>query len=345
MNKIIVASTRKEAGKTSIIIGLAKAISNKEFSYMKPLGDHLLYKEKRLWDYDSELVINVLGLSDNPENVSLGFAHSKLRYMYDETSTKDKINEIIRNVSKNKDFVLIEGSDTIQYGLSVYLDPLTIARNTGAKLLLVLSGPDECIIDDITFLKNCVITEDINLIGVIINKIKDVDEFKKLYLDIFSDLGVNVLGIIPHRPELTYFTMEYLNHILNAKVLAGENGLKNRIERIFVGAMSAAQVIKKPLWNLENKLIITPGDRLDMLVAALDSSTAGIVLTNNILPEDPVIESRANIKKIPLLLVPKDTFAVAKEIDDMEILFTKDETDKISLLEELIKKHVDLSKF
>lgn len=345
MNKIVVASTRKEAGKTSIIIGLAKAMSNKEFGYVKPLGDHLLYKEKRLWDYDSELVINTLGLTDNPENVSLGFAHSKLQFMYDETSTKDKINEIIRNVSNNKDSVFIEGSDNLHYGLSVYLDPLTIVRNTDAKLLLVLSGPDECIIDDITFLKNCVITEDIDLLGVIINKIKDVDEFKRVYMDIFSDLGVNVLGIIPHRTELTYFTMEYMNQLLNAKVLAGENGLKNRIEHIFVGAMSAAQVIKKPLWSLENKLIITPGDRLDMLFAALDSSTAGIVLTNNILPEDPVIESKANIKNIPLLLVSKDTFATAKEIDDMEILFTKDETEKINLLSDLVKKHIDLTKF
>ncbi len=344
MEKIVIASTGKEAGKTSLIIGLAKAI-NKKIGYMKPFGDRLLYQKKRLWDYDSALVTNVLELDEQPEDISIGFAHSKLRFMYDEASTKEKLTEISNNVGKDKDIIFIEGGKNLNYGLSVHLDPLTIARSTGAKLLLLLCGPDETIIDDITFLVNCVNTENIELLGVIINKIKDVDNFKDLYLDAITEMGVKVLGVIPYKKELTYFSMEYLYQTILAKVLAGEKGLKNKVEHIFVGAMSTAQVIKKPLWALENKLIITPGDRPDMIIAALESSTAGIVLTNNILPSDPIIESKANMVNIPLLLVSTDTFATAKQIDDMEITFTKDETDKIELLETLVKNHVDLSVF
>ena len=344
MEKIVIASTSKEAGKTSLIVGLAKAL-NKKIGYLKPLGDRLLYQKKRLWDYDSALITNVLGLEERPEDISIGFAHSKLRFMYDEVSTKEKLIEITNNVSKDKDIIFIEGSKNLSYGRSVYLDPLTVARSIGAKLLLIFSGPDEAIIDDITFLTKCVNTEDIELVGVIINKIKDVDNFKDLYLDTFKELGVKVLGIIPYQKELTHFSMDYLYQVLFAKVLAGEKGLQNRVEHIFVGAMSAAQVIKKPLWALENKLIITPGDRPDMIIAALESSTAGIVLTNNILPSDPIIESKANMVNIPLLLVSTDTFAAAKQIDDMEKTFTKDETEKIDLLGKLVKKYVNLSDF
>lgn len=344
MKRIVVASTHEEAGKTSIIIGIAKALSGKNIScgYMKPLGDRLLYQKKRLWDYDASLVSNILGLTEKPEDISLGFDHNKLRFMYDEQSTSKKLKEICNNVSKDHDVVLIEGGRNLAFGHSVFLDPMTIARNVGAQLLLILSGEGSEIVDEIAFLRNCVLSDSSDLAGVIVNQVKDIEEFKNLYMDIFNELGVPVLGIIPYEEDLTHFTIDYLYKTLFTKIIAGEGGLMNVVNHIFVGAMSAAQVITKPLWQYENKLIITPGDRIDMITAALDSSTSGIVLTNNILPDDPIIQSKADTRNIPILLATNDTFAVAKLIDDMEILFTKDETKKITLLEELVKKHVKL---
>jgi BioD-like phosphotransacetylase family protein len=345
VQKIVVASTREEAGKTSIIIGLAKTLSGKKIGYMKPFGDRLLYQKKRLWDYDAALIANIIGLDDRPEDISLGFAHSKLRFMYDEETTKEKINELVDQVCENKDIIFIEGSKNLSFGLSVYLDPLTIARNTQAKLLLILSGDEDEIVDDITFLKKFVKADDVELIGVIINGIKDIKEFKNIHLKDFQDLGVKVLGILPYKEEMTYYSMEYLYQTLMAKIIAGEGGLQKKVKNIFVGALSASLVVNLPLWRSENKLIITGGDRTDMIIAALESDTSGIILTNNIIPDDPIITSKANSANIPLLSVPKDTFKIAKQIDDMEILFTKDETDKINLLEELVKNNVDLNIF
>ena len=71
MKKIVVASTHKEAGKTSLIIGLSKILEGKGLSigYMKPIGDRLLYQNKRLWDFDAALVTNVLNLTESPENI------------------------------------------------------------------------------------------------------------------------------------------------------------------------------------------------------------------------------------------------------------------------------------
>ncbi len=226
VEKIVIASTSKEAGKTSFIIGLAKALEGKKkIGYMKPLGDRLLYQKKLLWDYDSSLVSNILNLDESPENISIGFNHSKLRFMYDESTTKEKLNEIIENVSKNKDLVLIEGSNSLSFGHSVFLDPLSITRSTGAKLILVIGGiADEAIIDDIAYIKNCILTEDIDLLGIVITKVKDADDFKSTYMDTFNDLGVTILGILPFKEELSHFSMEFLTQTILGKVLAGEKG-------------------------------------------------------------------------------------------------------------------------
>ena len=347
MKKIVVASCHEESGKTSIIIGLAKALEEKNIScgYMKPFGDRLLYRKKRLWDFDAALVVNTLGLKANAEDITIGFDHSKLRFMYDEQSTKEKLIEVCEKVSQDKDIVFIEGGRDLAFGHSVYLDPLTMARTLDAGLILILSGDSNAIMDDIMFLKKCLLSTDINVIGVIVNQVKDIEEFKELHMGTFEELKVPGLGIIPFERTLQQFTLDYLYQTLFAKIIAGEGGLSNVVNHIFVGAMSASQVVTKPLWKIENKLIITPGDRTDMITAALDSSTAGIILTNNLLPDDPIIHSKADSKNIPILLVTQDTFATAKLIDDMEILFTKDEVEKIALLKELVISNINLDVF
>ena len=93
MDKIIVESMRKSAGKTSLIMGLILA-TQKKIGYMKPFGDRLLYRKKRLWDYDSALIANVFDLKEVPENITIAFEHSKIRFMYDEEATKKKFSPI-----------------------------------------------------------------------------------------------------------------------------------------------------------------------------------------------------------------------------------------------------------
>ena len=69
----------------------AKPLGNK-FGYLKPFGDRLIYRKKRLWDYDSALITNIFGLEQSSEDMTIGFEHSKLRYMYDEARTKNKLH-------------------------------------------------------------------------------------------------------------------------------------------------------------------------------------------------------------------------------------------------------------
>ncbi len=75
--------------------------------------------------------------------------------------------------------------------------------------------------------------------------------------------------------------------------------------------------------------------------ASLEGDTAGIVLTNNISPPSTII-SQAAQKGVPLLLVPDDTYQVAKQIDNAQYLLKRDEEEKIELLEKLVRENVDL---
>ena len=339
MNQIVIASMRESAGKTSVIVGLAQKLKN--IGYMKPFGDRLLYRKKRLWDYDSALMTNIFDLKEEPEYITMAFEHSKVKYMYDEEGTKEKLLEMAANTGKGKDVLLVEGGKDVTYGVSVYLDAVSVARYITGELLLVISGNEESIMDDITFVKKYVDLKDVTFKGVIINKVQDVKDFTDTYVDRITEMDVPVLGIIPFNARLTYMSVSYLAELLFAKILAGERGLTNVAQNIFVGALSADAALRNPLFKKEDKLIITGGDRTDMLLAALDTDTAGIVLTNNIVPPPSVI-SKAADRGIPLLLVSFDTFQTAKKIDDSEPLLTKDDTDKIALLKTLVEEHVSL---
>jgi uncharacterized protein len=222
----------------------------------------------------------------------------------------------------------------------VRLDTLSLARYMGGKLIIIVSGDEGTVSDDLTFLKKNVDVSNIDY-GVIINKVGNLEDYKSSYLQDIKDMGINVLGVIPYEPGLTQVSVSYIAEKLQARVIGGEGGLNLRVKHVFVGAMAGDTAARLPLFKKENKLAITGGDRSDMIVAALESNTSGIVLTNNIIPPQNLI-AKASDLNIPLLLVPYDTFQTAKQIDDMTPLLTKDDAERIGALQKLIEQNVDI---
>jgi BioD-like phosphotransacetylase family protein len=341
MNKIIIASMRENAGKTSLIVGLAKAV-NKKIGYMKPLGDRLLYRKKQLWDYDSALITRIFNIAQDPMDMSLGFDHAKLRYMYDEKRIKAKLLESVAHITKDTEILWVESGRDITAGISVHLDAISLTKSMGGTLIIVFSGNQDTILDDMTFIKNHIDLTGIDFGGIIINQVHDVEDFKNTYLTSINQMELPVLGIIPYIAALTHYSVGYLSERLFAKVIAGVKGLNSIVQHIFVGAMSVDAALRNPALTKENILTITSGDRTDMILAALESNSVGIILTNNILPP-PNIISKASERDIPLLLVSTDTYEVAKQIDNLQPLLTKDDTNKIDQLVQLVKEHVNIS--
>ncbi|MFZ2399268.1 MAG: AAA family ATPase, partial [Smithella sp.] len=138
MDKLVVTSMRQSAGKTSVIIGLAKAL-NRKAGYMKPFGERLIYRKKKLWDYDAALISNIFSMEESGENLSIGFHPAKLMSMLDEEMTKQKLSELLSIAGKKKDVVFIEAGKDITYGSSVYLDAISLSQYLDAGLLVVAS--------------------------------------------------------------------------------------------------------------------------------------------------------------------------------------------------------------
>ena len=344
MNKLVVASTRQSAGKTSVIIGLAKALQ-KKFGYMKPFGERLLYRKKRLWDYNAALMTSIFGLEESPEDMSIGFHHAKLLYMLDEDTTKEKLQKLLSNIGENKEIVFIEGGRDLSYGVSVHLDPLSVADDLDADLLIVISGDEDMILDDATFLKKHLSIGskgNRRFRGIIINGVPNIADFRETHLPKIEKLRIPVLGVVPYEKKLTHFTVGYLADRLFAKIVTCEANMNHVVKNIFIGSMSASAAMQNPLFQKPGKLVITSGDRSDIIVAALGSNSAAVILTNNILPS-PSLISRSEELGIPLLLVSADTYNVAKQIDGMESLTTRDDQEKIALIENIFKKHIDLT--
>jgi len=195
MEKLVIASVAKGAGKTSLIIGMAKALK-RSFGYLKPLGDRMVYKEKKIWDYDAELISSVFGMGENPDEMTIGFEHSKLRYMYDEEGRRRKLQEMVSHAGK--ELLFVEGAENLRYGISLGLDPFSLARDIGGKLLVLINGQGDVLLDDTIFVKEYLDITHVAFKGVIFNHVQDPDDFEAVYLREIKKHGIPVLGVLPH---------------------------------------------------------------------------------------------------------------------------------------------------
>jgi hypothetical protein len=124
--------------------------------------------------------------------------------------------------------------------------------------------------------------------------------------------GVPVLGVIPHDAQTEAPTVQDVVEQLGAQVI-GEGDQSRLVENLSVGAMSAESALsffrRKP-----NKAVITGGDRSDLQIAALETSTACLILTGNMRPATTVLNQAAQ-RNVPILLTPDDTLTTVQRLE------------------------------
>ncbi len=340
MSRIVFSSLRKDSGKTSLIVGLCKA-SGKNFGYMKPLGDRLMYRKKRLWDYDAALMVGIFGLSEDAGEITIGFEPSRLGYMYDRESIEQRIRSMAEDMEASRDVLAVEAGRDIRFGSKIHMDAISLAKCLDAKMVMIIHGDENTILDDISFLKRYIDLTGVKFGGVIINQIPNLDDFTETRMPEIKEMGVPVLGCVPYVENMNLINIRFLAEKLMAKVIAGEKNINGNVKNVLVGAMNAEEAIKKLIFNKADKLIITSGDRTDMLLATLEHDTAAVLLTNNLMPPQRII-SRFDEAGVPLLLTHQDTYQAATQVNELESLLTINDDSKIDLLEKLSKKHLDI---
>ena len=357
MKRIFIAATKQNDGKTTVSLGLIKNFQEryKKVGFIKPIGQRYLEEEGLKIDEDSILIEEVCGikcgLKDmSPIAVEKGFTE---RYISrpDKNSISNQIKESFRRVAKNQNLVIVEGTGHAGVGSVFDHSNATVARLLGSKAILISSGGIGRPIDEILLNKALFEKEGVKLLGVIINKVlpEKYDKINRLVRKGLERKGVAVLGVLPYNPMLSRPTIEQILEETHFTVLCGKEYLENTVSQVMVGAMEPHDAIK---YIADDTLMITPGDREDMIMTALSCfretdekrlKVSGIVLSGGISPDQPII-NLLNKAQVPVLLAKSDTYDVATNIHDLTVKIRPRDTEKVNAIIKLIKEKVDLDR-
>jgi len=160
---------------------------------------------------------------------------------------------------------------------------------------------------------------------------------------------VTDVTVIPKIDTLASPTVKEITNALDGKVLFGKDLLNNLAENYSVGAMQ----LRNYLTHLkENALVITPGDRADVILGALQAhisknypKISGIVLTGNLIPEDSILKLIEGLSSVvPIISVNGGTYNVTNSIGQIKAKIYAENTEKIATSIETFEKHVNTKK-
>ncbi len=345
MKKLLITSTRTSAGKTMVGAGIVQHLGvETNAGYFKPFADRLIQSDKTLADCDVKLFLDLLGIDWGEGGFSVGFDYDAVVRDASKEKLKANLLERFKRISSGRDLVLVESARNFSYGSFAGLDSISLCRNLGLDMILVADGDPGLVIDKCIIVGDRVKASGIELAGVVINKVQPhyMEEMKSVAAAALEKRKINVLGIIPEEHRLATYTVGFLSRKIGARVLAGYDGLDKTIDRILVGAMTAETAMHKQETYEPNNLIITGGDRLDMILLAMETDSSAVLLTGNLVPH-PRIMAKADDLAIPVLTVPMDTYKAAKHVERVEALILAEDKAKIDTAARLVEEHVDFN--
>jgi len=355
VRKIFISATGQNDGKTVVSLGLIYAFKErfKQVGFIKPVGQRYLIENSKKIDEDSVLIERICGIECeiqdmSPVAIERGFTR-KCILRSRKRELKRRIKASFNRVAKGKDLVIIEGTGHAGVGSVFDLSNATVAGMLGSKVVIVSSGGIGRPIDEIMLNKVLFEKEGVQIAGVIINKVRpekygQVNRIVRLGL---KKKGLKVLGVVPYQELLSEPTVRQVSEELSFELIAAGDSLERNVDNILIGAMSPRYALR---YFSDRSLIITPGDREDMILAVVGFQMdrakdgvhiAGIVLSGGIRPHKTVIDlvKRA---KIPLLLAKGDTYRVASKIHDLTVKIRPEDTEKVGIIKGMVEKYVDI---
>jgi hypothetical protein len=355
MKKIFIAATKQNDGKTTVSLGLISNLKNKfkRVGFIKPIGQRYLEEEGLRIDEDSLLIEEVCGIKCGLKDMSPIAVERGFTEKYIAQPRKKIISSQIRDafgrVSKRQDLVIIEGTGHAGVGSVFDHSNAYVAKLLGSKVIIISSGGIGRPIDEILLNKALFEKEGVKVLGVIINKVL-ANKFEKINQLVRKGLqrkGINVLGVIPYNSTLSFPTIEQILEETSFQLLCGKEALESYIANVIVGAMEPRDAIK---YIVDDSLLITPGDREDMIMTALGCyrdnekrrlKICGIILSGGIMPDKPIMDALIKAS-IPVLLAQEDTYAVTSTIHDLTVKIRPRDKFKIDTVIQLIRDNVDL---
>jgi len=340
-------SLKERAGKSFLSIGFIQKLKKegKRFAYFKPIGvPKGAFTNKA--DPDVGFILKTVYSTDHPYDFISPVSIPDAYYvdLVDASIKEDylkKIKKAYDEITKEVDYVVIEGNPSIRKFIRVGIDDVSIAQALGIVDLIYVSpeSSDRCI-DNFFFTKNYFDSKKINIMGILFNQInyEYIARIKELTEDHITKYNIPVLGIIEKSIELFSPRVIEIQEQIGGELVneKASSGLNNLVENFLIGAMNA-QAALKYLRQVKRAAFITGGDRTDLAMAALDQDVSALILTGFIQPNMGVITA-ANEKGIPIILSPSDTYTTMRNLERLKPGIQEDEIDKVL---NLIEKEID----
>ena len=320
MLPIMLVSVTPYAGKNVVTLGLAHKLrqENKTVGYFKPIGPLPVHENGILADEDAIFFKREFNLSDPltslcPLVLSDEAIASLLRGSME--NVKDLLLSAFKEVSRSKDFVLAVNMGRLSCGLSFGYPIHEFVRDIGAKVIIVdrYRWPVETL-DGILHMKNLLPD---HLAGLVFNRIPAAQSshIEQAVLPFLKSRGVDVLGVIPDDAILGAVPISDLVEALQGRLLCCGDKLDVLVENFSIGAMNAETALRF-FQRVPNKAVITGGDRADIQLAALQTSTRCLVLTGDLYPNERIL-ARAEELCVPVILSPLDTLGTTEVCDQL----------------------------
>ena len=349
---LYVTSTEAKSGKSVVSLGLMEMLLRnvKNVAFFRPLINVENGSETK--DHDIHLLSSYFKL-ETPYNEMFAFTTSQALEYISSGRYEQLMEEIVtkyNSLAEKNDFVLVEGTDFEGSASAFELDiNADIINNLGCPVILVATErnkTEEETIRAIEMSYESLCEKSCNIVATVINRTRPgsniVQKLKEKSISPHE-----FIFALPEEKALGSPTVQRIADVLNARVLYGENQLNRHVEGFGVAAMQ----LRNCLDRIKNgDLVITPGDRADVIVASLASLTSssmpnisGLLLTGGLLPEEPIlkfIEGFPNI--VPVLLVQENTFEAARKADKVHAVIAPTDTRKITKALALFEQNIDV---
>ncbi|MDA0843755.1 MAG: phosphate acetyltransferase [Bacteroidetes bacterium] len=347
---IYIATLEAHSGKSIISLGLMQHALGvlPKVAYFRPVIEDL---PEGVLDNHIDTVLSYFKLEQSYQS-AFAFKRSQIiaeRNAGHEIEVIDQIISKYKELEAAYDFVVVEGSDFLGEGTVFEFDfNVTIAKNLGIPALLIRSGVGKNLEEfsgSLRLAYQTFVDEEVKVLAVVANKISTenldwvVDELKKV-------LPTEVLVYtVPKIETLAQPTLKEVTESLGAKVLFGEDHLTNRSGSFAVGAMQLRHFLKH---LKKDSLVITPGDRADIILGVLQANlsanypqVAGIVLTGGLVPEEPIqklIEGLVPV--VPIISVNEGTFEVVSKVANIRPVIYAENRVKIEATLATFQSHI-----
>ncbi len=349
---VYVATNQAESGKSLIVLGLMRMLlgKTKKVGYFRPIIDENKPNGK---DNHVDTVLTHFEL-DQTYAESYAFTGYEVIQKKTENLEREIIDTIIdkyKVLEKRCDFILVEGTDFLGEGIFVELDiNVLIAKNLGIPAIIVANAKNksvEEIIGSLYLTYDSFADKEVKVLSLVANKVNP-DIKSELLISMREQWPEDILlSAIPMVQNLSDPTIKEIAEVLGADLIFGHDGIENSVSSFAVGAMQLRNFLKHVK---NNCLVITPGDRADIILSSLQANISenypkisGIILTGGIVPEESILNLIEGLEQVvPVLSVSKGTFETTNKIGAIRSNIYANNKQRIFTSLHTFEKYIDV---